>query len=339
MRLQPPKSIKRKRGILFFRFLLILLMITTVTCPAGAQNAKVNFSDSSGEEYSATSKNLDVPYIPTTMKVVQTLLDLGSVGPGDFLIDLGSGDGRIAITAAKEYGARGFGVDLNKGLVALSKKYAVAEGVEKNADFFVSYIFKTDIRAASVVTMYLVNEVNIQMRPKLLAELKPGSRIISHDFHLGEWRPDKMVHLDIGKSYQDDTILYLWVVPARVAGWWQWRLSLSGEDHTFDLDLNQNYQNINGLVKNRDYNLQIFDADLKGNRIQFSLYAEADERMIRQDYKGRVQGNTIVGTVQLKGAVEDAQLKWQATRGERGRDRAGARLPLAGGLPLPPFRL
>ncbi|MFC1814493.1 SAM-dependent methyltransferase [Thermodesulfobacteriota bacterium] len=314
MRRQSPKSIKRKIGIVFFRFLMILLMITTLTCPAGAQKAKVNFSDSFGEQYSATSDNLDVPYVPTSMKVVRTLLDLGSVGPGDFLIDLGSGDGRIVITAAKEYGARGFGVDLNKDLVALSQKYAVAEGVEKKADFFVRDIFKTDIRDASVVTMYLLNEVNIQLRPKLLAELKPGSRIISHDFDLGEWRPDKMVHLDIGKSYQDDTILYLWFVPARVAGRWHWNLSSLGENQPFDLELNQSYQNINGVVKNRSYNLQIFDADLKGDRIQFSLFAKVDERMIRQDYKGRVQGNTIVGTVHLKGIVEPALLQWQATR-------------------------
>jgi hypothetical protein len=289
-------------------------LITTATCPAGAQKEKVHFSDASGAEYSTTSDSLDVPYVPTPMAVVRTLLNLGSVGPDDFLIDLGSGDGRIVITAAKEYGARGFGVDLNKELVALSKKYAVAEGVEKKTAFFVRDIFKTDIRDASVVTMYLLNEVNIQLRPRLLAELKPGSRIISHDFHLGEWRPDKLVHLDVGKSYQDDTILYLWIVPARVAGMWQWRLSILGEDHTLYLELNQSYQNINGVIINRDYNLQIFDADLKGDQIQFSLFSEAGERMIRQDYKGRVQGNTIVGTLQLKGTIEKAPRKWQATR-------------------------
>ena len=311
---QALKNIQRKKGILFFSLILSLLLLTAVTCPAGDQKAKVNFSDSSGGEYSDTSDKLDVPYVPTTMQVVRTLLDLGSVGPNDFLIDLGSGDGRIVITAAKEYGARGFGVDLNKDLVALSKKYASAEGVEKKVDFFVRDIFKTDVRAASVVTMYLLNEVNIQMRPKLLAELKPGSRIVSHDFHMGEWRPDRMVHLDIGKYYQADTVLYLWIVPAKVNGWWHWKMSLAGEDHTFDLDLNQNYQNINGVVKQLGYTLQIFDADLKGDRIQFSLFGEVEARMVRQDYKGRVQGSTIVGTVQIKGAFDEPLLEWQATR-------------------------
>lgn len=317
MCLRSPKSIKSIKsitGVLFFRLFPILLMVAAVSYPACAQKAKVNFPDSSGEEFGGVSENLDVPFIPTTMKVVRTLLELGLVGPGDFLIDLGSGDGRIVITAAKEYGARGFGVDLNEDLVKLSKQYAVAEGVENTVDFFVRDIFKTDIREASVVTMYLLNEVNIQLRPKLLDELKPGSRIISHDFHLGEWRPDKMVHLDIGKSYQDDTILYLWVVPARVGGMWHWQLPISGSDHTFDLELDQRYQNISGMIKNLDYNLQIFDADLKGDRIQFSLFALADDRMIRQDYKGRIQGNSIVGTVELKGIFEKTLLQWRATR-------------------------
>ena len=300
--------------MLFFRFLPILLMMNAVASPADVENAAVNFPDSSGEEFRARSDKLDVPYVPTPMNVARTLLNLGSVGSDDFLIDLGSGDGRIVITAAKEYGARGFGVDLNEELVALSKNNAVAEGVDKKVNFFVRDIFKTDIRAASIVSMYLLNEVNIQLRPKLLAELKPGSRVVSHDFHLGDWRPDKMVHLGTRKSYRDDTHLYLWIIPAKVAGWWQWRLSLSGEEHTFDLNLNQNYQNINGVVKNRDSYLQIFDADLKGDQVQFSLFSEVNERMIRQDYAGCVQGNTIVGTVQITGTHDEIPLKWQATR-------------------------
>jgi hypothetical protein len=300
--------------MLLFRLLPFLLMLTVNASSADVEDTAVNFPDSSGEEYRAKSDKLDVPYVPTTMHVVRTLLNLGSVSSEDFLIDLGSGDGRIVTTAAKEYGARGFGVDLNADLVALSRNNAVAEGVENNVEFFVRDIFKTDIRAASIVTMYLLNEVNIQLRPKLLAELKPGSRVISHDFHLGEWHPDKMLYLDIGKSYRGETHLYLWIIPANVEGWWQWQLSLSGEDQTFDLNLNQNYQNIDGDVKNRDSYLQILDAGLNGDRVHFSLFSEVRERMIRQDYVGRVQGNTIVGTVQLTGTREGSQLDWQATR-------------------------
>jgi len=315
MRLHKANGILKTPRASLIGVLLILVAAAFSASSANAQNARVNFADSSGEEYSATSDSLDVPYVPTTMEVVRTILELGSVGPEDFIIDLGSGDGRIVITAAKEYGARGFGVDLNEDLVELSKRYAAAEGVEDRAQFFVRDIFKTDIRAASVITMYLLNEVNLQMRPKLVAELKPGSRIISHDFHLGEWRPDRMVHLDIGKSYQRDTILYLWVVPAQVAGRWRWQFAAYGQDQTFELDLKQNFQHLSGAAKNGDYDLQIFDAALKGDRIRFSLFAEVDERMIRQDYEGRVQGDTIVGTVHLTGLIKDVSLKWEAIRG------------------------
>jgi hypothetical protein len=298
----------------FARLLPALLIITAAASSAGARDGVPDFSDSSGKQFSRKSDGLDVPYVPTPMSVARKLLDFGGVKPNDFLIDLGSGDGRIVITAAKEYGARGFGVDLNEELVALSRNNAIAEGVDETVEFFVRDIFKTDIRDASIVTMYLLNEVNMQLRPKLLADLKPGTRIVSHDFHLGEWRPDKMVSLDARKSYRNNTHLYLWVVPARVAGWWQWQLTLSGEEHTFDLNLKQNYQDINGLVKDMDYYLQIFDAGLKGDQVQFSLFGEVDERMIRQDYKGHVRANTIVGTVQLTGGHNEAPLKWQATR-------------------------
>lgn len=313
MYFQTPEGMKRKAGILCLRGLLILAIILTFICHAGAQKEKAIFPNTAAE-VGAMSGGFDVPFVPTSMEVVRTLLELGSVGPDDFLIDLGSGDGRIVITAAKERGASGFGVDLNKDLVELSKKNAVAVGVEKKVDFFVRDIFETDISRASIVTMYLLNGVNIRLRPKLLSDLKPGSRIISHDFHMGEWRPDNMAHLDIPKSYRDDTFLYLWIVPAKAAGLWQWKLPLSSEDHTFDLELNQSYQNINGVVKNSKQDLQIFDATLKGDSIQFSLFVEVNNRMIRNDYKGRVQGNTIIGTVEVKGVFDKPQLKWQATR-------------------------
>ena len=213
MSLNPSKDARRKAAVLFVWYLLIPVIIFGFTSHTGAESDEVIFPEpprfhEQGEE----DGTLAAPFVVTSMKVVRRLLDMGSVGPADFLVDLGSGDGRIVITAAKEYGASGFGVDFDKDLVALSKKNAVAKGVENKVNFFVRDIFKTDIRKASIVTMYLLKDVNIKLRPKLLAELKPGSRIISHDFHLGEWRPDEMVHMDIAKFYRNDTFLYLWIV-------------------------------------------------------------------------------------------------------------------------------
>ncbi|MFC1867762.1 class I SAM-dependent methyltransferase [Thermodesulfobacteriota bacterium] len=315
MSLQPRKCVKKNYQYLFAGLLFITLIITIFTCPAVARSGKANFSDSSGEEYSKESDNLDVPYLPTPMELVRKILNLGSVGPRDFLIDLGSGDGRIVITAAKEYGARGIGVDLNEKLVALSKKYAVAEGVEEKTSFFVQDVFKTDIKDATIVTLYLLKDVNLQLRPKLLAELKPGTRVISHDFHMGEWRPDKILFLNVLKPYQDYTILYLWIVPSMAAGTWHWKFILMNEAHTFDLVLDQSYQDISGVVRNRGYDWRIFDASMEGDRIQFSLVGEADVQMIRQDYKGRVQGNSINGTMEYDTTVGKVSLKWRATRG------------------------
>lgn len=313
MRSRPSGNLRWKSTGLISKVFLIVLTVA-VALPAAAQKPKVSFTDASGQEYTGASEILDAPYVPTPMKVVRTLLELGSVGPDDFLVDLGSGDGRIVITAAKEYGARGLGVDLNKDLVALSKTYAAAEGVGENVDFFVRDIFKTDIRQASVVSMYLLNDINIQMRPKLLADLKPGTRIVSHDFHMGDWRPDKMVQLDTKKYYRENTSLYLWVVPARVAGRWQWLLSSPSGNQSIELELDQSYQDINGSVKRRENKIPVFDAELSGDRIRFSLVSEVGDRIVRHDYAGRVAGDTIVGTVKVEGAVQKAQMEWQATR-------------------------
>ncbi len=300
--------------------LLILSIMISLSCSPASLRGTVNFPDSSGRQYRAKSNRLDVPYVPTPMEVLRTYLELGSVGPGDFLIDLGSGDGRVVITAAKEYGARGFGVDLNQELVALSKEYAAAQGVEDKVDFFVRDFFDTDIHQATVVTMYLYNDINLKLRPKLMAELKPGSRVLTQDFHLGDWRPDSLIHLDIGKSYQDDTVVYLWIVPAHVKGKWKWSLPLQTENlrgpniYTYELDVNQHFQHISGMVRSGGYDLYIFNAGLRGDEIHFSVYVELDERMIRQDYKGRVDGDLMVGTVQLFGAPKQTRLTWQATR-------------------------
>jgi hypothetical protein len=314
MRSKPIRRISKRPRAFIFGALLFFSCIAFMAGPASARNEKINFSETSGREFEQGSENLDVPYVTTPMAVVHTLLKLGSIGPNDFLIDLGSGDGRIVITAAKAYGARGFGVDLNEKLVSLSKKYAIAEGVDKRTNFFMKDIFKTDIQAATIVTMYLLNEVNLEMRPKLLKELKPGTRIVSHDFHMGSWRPDKMVLLDHRKYYRDDTILYLWTVPAMVAGQWQWDLFFQGRYQSFDLEIEQYFQDIKGEAYGQNQKVFIFNSLLTGDQIRFSLVSAMEDRMLRQDYQGRIRGDIIEGTVKLSGTVDPVTLKWRATR-------------------------
>lgn len=279
---------------------------------ASARAAENKFSIYSGADLADASANLDVGYVPTPMEIVNEMFSLSAVGPKDFLIDMGSGDGRFVITAAKRFGTRGLGVDLNPKLVALSKKYALAEGVADRTEFLVQDIFLTDIQAADVVTMYLLPEVNLKLRPKLLGELKPGARVVSHNYHLGDWRPDKTVLMEKITSEGDDSILYFWVVPAKVAGTWHWRVDLRGKGQEFILELQQHYQDISGTALNQGQQWPIFNIGLEGDRIWFSLSSEADGRIIRQDYEGRVNGNAIEGTVRISGATEEKQIEWKA---------------------------
>jgi len=156
----------------------------------------------------AQQPNLDVPYVPTKQEVVEEMLKLANVKPGDVVYDLGCGDGRIVITAAKKFGATGVGVDLNPQRIEEANANAQAAGVSGKVKFIEGDLFEFDFSEADVVTMYLLPSVNLKLRPKLLSELKPGSRIVSHDFDIGDWEAEQTV--EVG----NDTV-YLWTVPAK----------------------------------------------------------------------------------------------------------------------------
>ncbi|MBK6470741.1 MAG: class I SAM-dependent methyltransferase [Betaproteobacteria bacterium] len=164
----------------------------------------------------------DVPFITTPDHVTVAMLELAGVGPKDHVIDLGSGDGRIVITAAKRFGASGLGVEIVPELVAQSRNHARRAGVEARTRFEVQDLFATDLAPATVVTMYLLPEVNLALRPRLLA-LAPGTRIVSHDWDLGDWAPDRTLTLPVPQKtigLEKTSRLHLWTVPARVNGLW-----------------------------------------------------------------------------------------------------------------------
>jgi ubiquinone/menaquinone biosynthesis C-methylase UbiE len=150
----------------------------------------------------------DVPYVPTPEKVVERMLEIANVGPNDLVYDLGSGDGRILIAAAKKHGARGVGIDIDPDRIREARANARSAGVSDRVEFREGDLFKTDLSQASVVTLYLLSSVNLQLRPKLLSELKPGTRIVSHAFDMGDWKPLKVEK--VGSS-----TVYYWVVPER----------------------------------------------------------------------------------------------------------------------------
>jgi SAM-dependent methyltransferase len=154
-------------------------------------------------------RTLDVPYVPTRAEIVEEMLRMADVKPADVVYDLGCGDGRIVIMAAEKFGARGVGIDIDPRRIEEARANAAKAGVADRAEFRIGDLFKADIREATVVTLYLLPEVNLRLKPKLLADLRPGTRVVSHDFSMGDdWKPERAVKL------QNDTI-YFWTIPAR----------------------------------------------------------------------------------------------------------------------------
>ncbi len=258
-----------------------------------------------------------VPFEVSEMDVVDAMLGIADVGPKDFVIDLGSGDGRIVIRAATKYGARGFGVEIDAKLVTLSNKKARAAGVADRARFFVQDLFKTDIARASVVTMFLSRQLNLAMRSRLLAELVPGSRVVSHDHDMGTWTPDKelnlipqaerRVHFD--KEAQRESWVYLWIVPARIGGTWRGRVD--GDDAALEITFKQKFQVISGDVRWHGTSA-LMAAKLRGAGISFDVMAGAQGP--RRSFKGRVEGDVITGTVRSEDARADGTTAWHLGR-------------------------
>jgi ribosomal protein L11 methylase PrmA len=157
-------------------------------------------------------RQLDVPYVPTREPVVDEMLKMANVGKNDVLYDLGSGDGRIPITAAKRFGTRGVGVDIDPERIKEARENATKAGVSDRVKFFQQDLFETDIKEATVVTLYLLPDINLKLRPKLLSDLKPGTRVVSHNYDMGDWKPLKTTTV---KLPDGEHTVYFWVIPKK----------------------------------------------------------------------------------------------------------------------------
>ena len=260
----------------------------------------------------------DTPYVQTPQNIVDAMLELAKVGSADYVIDLGSGDGRMVITAAKRYGARGFGVDLDRRLDELANKNAAREGVADRAVFYERDLYQTDLREATVVTIYLLPEVNLMVRPRLL-RLKPGTRIVSHDYDMGAWPPDQRLVLPaptkpVGRDKTSK--VFFWVVPANFAGAWRWQMPLFGKDASCRLEIAQNFQMIKGDVQIGDNRLPIENATLRGEEVRFNV--SDPNAQARYEFSGRITGNTLAGNINMSAAKGQARLEWDAVRTEIG---------------------
>jgi hypothetical protein len=255
----------------------------------------------------------NVVFVPTPQSVVERMLEMARVGKADRLIDLGSGDGRIVITAAKRHGASGLGVDLDPVLVEQAGRNAAREGVADRARFERRDLFLTDLRGASVVTAYLHPAMLIKLRPRLLRELEPGARIVSHDYHFGDWPPDasetlKVPEKKVGKP--GISYVYLWTVPANVHGLWNLTVEQPGAAPR-ELALVQEFQRIEGVLRLSAKPVQLVDARLDGPRIRFSA---VDAAAGRHEFDGRVRGAAMEGEVTVAREGKRATLRWTASR-------------------------
>jgi SAM-dependent methyltransferase len=276
----------RNRTLTSIFTLAILLPVLAVTTGATARQQQ-QFQPQVGQE------GKDVIWVPTPEEVVAAMLDMAKVTPNDYVIDLGSGDGRIVIAAAKR-GARALGVEYNPDMVQVSKDNAQKEGVSAKASFVQGDIFETDFSQATVVTMYLLPSLNMRLRPKIL-EMKPGTRVASHSFNMEDWEPDQTS--DVGGR-----TAYFWIVPAKVAGTWTWQTASGNAE----LTLRQTFQKIEGSLRTGGKDLALKSAKLEGDRITFAV---GESQPTMQAYAGRVNGNTIEGTMK---AGTNPDMKWTA---------------------------
>jgi SAM-dependent methyltransferase len=269
------------------RLLPALIFSVIIACAAYAQHEQTR---------------LDVPYVPTPPTVVKRMLELAKVGKDDFVIDLGSGDGRIAIAAAKDFGARSLGVDIDPQRILEANENASKAGITDRVTFRRQNLFETEIKDANAITMYLLSSVNLQIRPRLLDELRPGTRLVSHAFGMAAWQPD--VHEKV-----DNRDVYLWIVPAKAAG--QWRVK--DGSRSFTMQFLQSFQELNGAALIDGRSVPLVNGKLNGESIAFTLEIEGKPQV----FQGKVTGDKM----QASDGPLAPKRDWSAARTSEPGDR------------------
>lgn len=232
----------------------------------------------------------DVPYVPTPMKTVARMLEMAKVKPSDILYDLGSGDGRIVISAVRDFGAqRASGIDINPIRIRESNENARKAGVTNKVKFFEANIFEYDFSEATVLSMYLLTEVNLKLRPRILQILKPGTRIVSHDFDMGEWEPDETASMDGFRH------VYLWIVPAQIDGTWE----VTAGATKYPVVLEQFFQRVSGNVQLGGRTHPFRTGRLDGANVVFEARAQDGTHDVPAIYRGQA-----TGTGSLEGMIE-----------------------------------
>jgi len=264
----------------------MLLSVFAAGAFAQAQPAQIPFEPSVGQD------GKDVVWVPTQQVLVDKMLDIAKVTASDIVIDLGSGDGITVITAARR-GARALGIEFNPDMVELSTRNAERSGVSAKAKFVKADLFESDFSQATVITMFLLPDINLKLRPKIL-DLKPGTRIVSNTFTMGEWKDDETATVDEKDGCTNYCTAHLWIVPAKMEGTWKMP---QGE-----LTLKQSFQMVTGTFKTGHNTTPITNGRLRGDKLSFTAGGA--------EYNGRVNGNSIAGMVKAGSKV----VAWSAIR-------------------------
>ena len=279
----------------------------------------------------AQQKKPEVPYVSTPDEVVAEMLRIANVSKDDVVYDLGCGDGRIVITAAKMYGCRGVGIDISPERIRESRENAIKAGVSDKVKFIQMDLFEADIKEASVVTLYLLSGVNLRLRSKLFRELSPGSRVVSHEFGMGKWEPDATTSVQ-AENYRDPYIfnywdqqiadywrthkVYLWTIPGNVNGTWKLTIpGIAGKDE-FALRFDHEFQRVRGQVLDSASSVSVFvkEVEIRGNMLHFTLEGKLEESTESMRFEGVLQGNTMRGIMEIESNPRKGKIKWIAKR-------------------------
>jgi SAM-dependent methyltransferase len=251
-----------------------------------------------------------VIYLPSAADVVERMLVLARVAKDDMVYDLGCGDGRIVIAAVARHGARGVCVDIDPARIAESRRNAERAGVTERIRFEEGDLFDADLRDATVVTLYLTPALNRKLRPKLYRELHPGTRIVSHNFDMGDWRPDSLVR--VAWPSGTTSTIYSWVLPADAAGSWELALAAAGAERGYRVRFEQQFQQLTGTASAGGRPVALDDAHMKGDSVAFTLTDALDGRKVLLRLRGRVAGALMSGTATIE--ADTAAGTWRAAR-------------------------
>ncbi len=254
----------------------------------------------------AMGSSPDVPYVSTPYEMANEMIRLADVKEDDVVYDLGCGDGRLVIEAVRKAGCRGVGVDIDPERIKESRKNAIIAGVETRVRFVEQNFFATDIREATVMLIYLFPDINIRLRSKFLDQMRPGSRLVSHAFDMGDWKPDATSSILAQR-------VYLWVIPANVTGTWTWKEPGKAAG-SYALEIAQRYQQMQGTLSRGSEKYALGGARVVGSSVSFTVEQEIKGMKTSREFKGTVRGNTITGSIVSRQGSRVQNSRWKAVR-------------------------